>query len=327
MKRVSEIATDISSIDQNIRRKKWIDSLRAVAMILVVYGHCVKGWTVFYVFTSPVKMPLFFVISGYLFNPRNGDIKAFLKNLFHKLVVPWLILGMIHPTNPLSRFLDLLSGKALWFMPCLIIGEIVWFFIRKYANKDWQVVVFGFIVGALGYLLSQYHILDCAMLNTAFIVQIFFIIGYLFHHFEDQILNKWGWILSLGLVLYLCLTVMSLYVFPGSFIDVHLNYYINILYAVCVILLGCLVLFVGFRHYNIGTKWLSYIGQNTLVIYIVHGMGINLFAKVIPEGLLGLPLPFYAFFRMVFALIVCCLLAGFLDRFFPIVVGKRGSIR
>ena len=113
-------------------RKLWIDSLRGIALLLVIYGHCIPSWKDFFIITSPVKMPLFFAISGYLFNPRNGDVKKFFKNLFFKLFVPWIILGMIWPyTDPFHRFISLLLGYD-WFMPTLILSEIIWFYIRKY---------------------------------------------------------------------------------------------------------------------------------------------------------------------------------------------------
>ena len=57
----------------NATRLAWIDVLRALAIILVVFGHQVGGEIVFFLFTSPVKMPLFFAISGYVFSMRGGN--------------------------------------------------------------------------------------------------------------------------------------------------------------------------------------------------------------------------------------------------------------
>lgn len=44
-------------------RKDWIDALHALAMILVIYGHRVPEWSEYFVFTSPIKIPLFFAIT------------------------------------------------------------------------------------------------------------------------------------------------------------------------------------------------------------------------------------------------------------------------
>lgn len=304
-------------------RIQWLDSLRAIAILLVIYGHCVRGWIEFFVFTSPVKMPLFFIISGYLFNPRSGDTKAFFKNLFIKLVIPWIVLGLVHPTNPLSRLYDLLSGKALWFMPCLIVGETIWFYIRKIANNTKQIVAYGITISVLGFVLSHFHILDFAMFNTALIVQLFFLMGYVFRTYEDVLSDYWKWIVFGGFILYLALTILSLFLFPGKFIDIHHNEYIYVPYGVCVIMVGCFVLFVTFMHFNVGTKWLSFLGQNTLVFYIVHGMGINVFARLLPIDLSGIPLPLYAFLRTLFAIMICSVVAILLNRYLPEFVGKK----
>ena len=54
-------------------RKLWIDSIRAIAIIMVVFGHQIPEETSYFVYTSTVKMPLFFAISGYLFSDRGGQ--------------------------------------------------------------------------------------------------------------------------------------------------------------------------------------------------------------------------------------------------------------
>lgn len=53
-------------------RKLWIDSIRAIAIIMVVLGHQIPEETSYFVYTSIVKMPLFFAISGYFFSDRVG---------------------------------------------------------------------------------------------------------------------------------------------------------------------------------------------------------------------------------------------------------------
>ena len=69
------------------KRKEWVDALRALAMFLVIYGHLVQGWTPYFVFTSPVKICMFFAISGYVFKYGRVREKDFYLNLrleFHE---------------------------------------------------------------------------------------------------------------------------------------------------------------------------------------------------------------------------------------------------
>ena len=72
-------------------RKDWLDSLRAVAIMLVVFGHQVPWAESYFAYTSPVKIPLFFAISGYLFKVRDGKFSTFAVNLFKKLIFPCLL--------------------------------------------------------------------------------------------------------------------------------------------------------------------------------------------------------------------------------------------
>ncbi len=61
-------------------RKLWIDCLRGIAILFVLYGHLVQGWNDYFVFTSPIKIPLFFVITGYVFNHNRTNNKDFFVN-------------------------------------------------------------------------------------------------------------------------------------------------------------------------------------------------------------------------------------------------------
>ena len=128
-------------------RKDWVDIVRGLAVTLVVIGHASPNAYTFFLVTSPVKMPLFFVISGYLFNLRNGSYALFLKNLFLRVIIPWLFLGLVPIAFMIpfkgfhyfvQYFFQMLSGESIWFMPCFIIGEIIFFSLLKFfCNKTW----------------------------------------------------------------------------------------------------------------------------------------------------------------------------------------------
>lgn len=125
----------------NISRKDYIDALRALAIVIVVYSHCVSGWTWFFLFIGPIMVPLFFEISGYVFKIRDGRWTSFSINLIKRVVVPWFFLVFFpviisSPIRPVCKTLDFcykyLSGETLWFIPCFIYAMIIHFFIQKF---------------------------------------------------------------------------------------------------------------------------------------------------------------------------------------------------
>ena len=309
-------------------RKLWIDALRGVAMILVVYGHCVKGWTEYYVFDGGIKMPLFFIISAYLFNPRSGNQLFFFKNLFWKLLFPWMVLGLFPYTHLLDRFLSLVEGKIFWFMPCLIISEILWFYIHKFCKTSTQIIVAGLLITSIGFLMNHYQVLHYARIDNAFVVQAFFVLGYVIREYEETLSHYWLMTVPCSLVTYIVLGVGILYFWPEEIIDVGLNQYPNVAYVSVMIVIGCMGLFVLFRKANIHPSWLVYIGQNTLFIYIMHYQGRNVFnliASQVPQ-LQALPMQLFGFIQAVFALCLCCILVFPINQYVPIIVGKRKLI-
>lgn len=129
-------------------RKKWLDALRALAMLLVVLGHVCPRARGFFAFTTPVKIPLFFAISGYLFR-ENEDrpFGRFALDKARRLLVPYLGLSLI--CLPLAAALQILqtriplraalrfqlrtlaAGDGLWFIPCLFELELAEYALRR----------------------------------------------------------------------------------------------------------------------------------------------------------------------------------------------------
>lgn len=74
-------------MEQN-RRIEWIDSLKGFAIILVVLGHNTGGENAAYRFLYTFHMPLFFLISGFLFSMKPP--LEYLKRSFRHLMVPYI---------------------------------------------------------------------------------------------------------------------------------------------------------------------------------------------------------------------------------------------
>ena len=98
-------------------RKEWIDGLRGLAMIVVVFGHCLLSdsytrWTPYFVFFSPINVAIFFAISGF-FKHKEGNSAPFFNYILRRLFIPWMILGLFPYYILTKKPLRHDSGRAL----------------------------------------------------------------------------------------------------------------------------------------------------------------------------------------------------------------------
>ena len=76
-------------------------------------------------------------------------------------------------------------------MPCLVIAETLWFYIRKCSNKTIVVASLGILASILGLVMSKLHICRFGMIDTAFVVQAFFVMGFLLKEYEERLSVCW----------------------------------------------------------------------------------------------------------------------------------------
>lgn len=318
-------------------RREWIDALRGLAMIFVVCVHLVSkkvyGWEIYNVITGPIMITMFLAITGYVFNDRKGKQKEFYRNIFFKIVIPWFVLSLIWVKlllipfkGTLSYFLDgvwdLISGKKIWYIPCCINAEIIQFYIRKASKNTRTVCVFSIICTIIGIAMAHFNICNFAMINRAFIVQAFMLIGYLFKHYIEH-RNVPVVLIICGALVYVLMIVTTIIVWPGQYIDVHLNKYFNLFFCFGMIYLGCLVLFLLFSRLKKVPHFISFIGRNSLFYYMTHGyvlsvlsIFINLLNQEYKATWIG------ALIQTCITCICCGIGAMIVNRFFPEIVGK-----
>lgn len=117
-------------------RKKWIDSIRGLAFLMVIFNHLDYDNTIIMRYFSPIFLTSFFFVSGYLFKERLSFSSVF-EHRVRTLLLPFVILGScmivlsglfsINTTHMglVDSFVELFSqyGKAhintMWFIPSL----------------------------------------------------------------------------------------------------------------------------------------------------------------------------------------------------------------
>lgn len=99
-----------------IERKEivWLDWAKAIGIWLVVLGHAIQSTCIdrevgrfCYDFIYAFHMPLFFLLSGYLFQKKVCN-RAFLRSLLYALVIPYLLYSLCF--FPLSFYIDVIKN-------------------------------------------------------------------------------------------------------------------------------------------------------------------------------------------------------------------------
>ncbi|OQY37890.1 MAG: hypothetical protein B6226_04480 [Candidatus Cloacimonetes bacterium 4572_65] len=198
---------------------KWIDSLKGLGIILVVLGHCLPTNTVITNFIYSFHIPLFFFISGYLYNTEkySHNLPLFFKNKFRRLIIPyfayafftyaiWLLVGRnfgvnklldVEPAKPLigiffGNGIDnyLVFNIALWFLPALFSTSLLYTIIDRYIPKHIPKLISLLLLGVLGFLDSKFSDFRLPWgINIAFVAVLFYGLGHICQTYLNRTLD------------------------------------------------------------------------------------------------------------------------------------------
>lgn len=322
------------SLSNNSSRRHYIDALRAFAILLVLYGHLVPNFTTYFVFTSAVKIPLFFSITGYVFNRQRTNPRQFIHNLVIKLIVPWLCLALLPVLlqTPkygyiylVTKISDMLSGKIVWYMPCCIIAEVFHFTVIRVSRDDPRTItILSLVCMLVGHYLCREGFVSYAMANRALFAQGFILLGMLIRKYEYYLYKISKLQLFFLWICYFALCFSAMIVYPGECMDVHLHRYYNLPMCLVMIVIGCAAAFISFERITRFPSSILFIGCNTIVYYIWGSYASRIVGKAM--AFFGLTLKGDAFMALV-GLVPICILCGFsasiLDKTAPFMLGRR----
>ena len=153
-------------------RVHYIDIAKGIAMILVILGHTkklVSANVVWWLYTF--HMPLFFILSGMVFNPdKYKNFKEMFKAKFKSLIIPYVCLCLIawfwtmivnKPTNFLNyktveKFIGIFVGQrgstyyfSMWFITAIFLSEIILYIWARMIKNKKIFFASGFAVSAI----------------------------------------------------------------------------------------------------------------------------------------------------------------------------------
>ena len=168
-------------------RLAWIDALKGFGIILVVFAHYnLPAALDTYIFSF--HMPLFFFISGFLFNfvKYTESATNFVKGRFKSLIIPYfafavltclfyflldevyspgvtnikffepdilyMIYSILYASGPMISY-----NSPLWFLTCLFVTELLFYWLAKrYYWQPRKLLIWLTAAGIIGYLYSVY---------------------------------------------------------------------------------------------------------------------------------------------------------------------------
>lgn len=277
------------------RRVNWIDSVRGIAISLVVYGHVIGGYTGNYssieyqnFVTCGLKiiysfhMPLFFMISGYVYalgkNVLNiKQYRNFISKKARQLLIPYYVCSVVQILIKLplqGKISSVLSWKDIFLLPIKPVDQYWYIYVLFFMfciqpslemnHKD--SLALAFIMLLVGKGLSLY---EGAKINAWFAVPIkilsfylYFYIGIILRRKNRHYSKKHC---ALFLTAFCLLTPLSLncnseYAFVNTFLSIILA----VIGSFMVISLSQSVHIVG------NCKVLDILGKSSMMIYIIH---------------------------------------------------------
>lgn len=290
-------------VNNNIKASKrinFIDTSKGIGILLVVFAHINYTpdlWTIIFSF----HMPLFFFISGMLFKSEEESFGAFIKKKVKTLVCPYVLFYVLSILFYL--FLDSLEGYQnidwnkysgfflqmfisqgsrvianipLWFIPCLLAVEIIYYFISKL--KKPFIIGISVVLSGLGWFLEsdlspiESPFLPWSLDSALFVIGFFAIGNLCANHlieYTNSIRSKNHSVLKILLLIILCFAI----VIPLALYNGRISLGSKILNNGFILYLTGLL--GTFAILNIGlllekSKFLLYLGKNTFYIMAVH---------------------------------------------------------
>lgn len=283
---------ELHDMRENVCRNEKVDMLRGIAIILVMLGHGLDlvmkngmasssaggGYTLTYDVIYMFHMPLFFMISGYVYKSNNEKVlRIVMKNII-SFYVPYLFLNYLYWAERLiasgifglqlarddypSGIRLLWMGDSLtWFLLSMMLVKIVFNILDTYTSDVLTVSVFSLLFW-LSCIFPQYKLFYYLQWG------IFFCVGYVIHRYSID--RKW-----VNIIYIVCVNLFLIGV--DHYILLGLDKFVKIFVGISVFIIY--MCFKNIPH----SGFMALCGRNSIVIYIIHGLSQYVCYYVIVE--------------------------------------------
>lgn len=288
------------------QRVREIDIFKALAIFLVVLGHCPIVNPSLKQMVYAFHMPAFFAAYGLSYDlsrhcEKGGFTSRFIKNKFIRLMIPCFLFGMIYSQLTIRNLAYIVYGSqkafyctkglsSLWFLPCFFLAVCffealihVLLIKMKLNEKTFSFHLFLIITAVIAAIIS-YILPDMQMgypwsVNVAFMALVFIICGYEMREVirNNIILNNANiviWMASMiisGLILVSTFRLNLAHITKNN-IDMAsatfgvAHWFFITAFSGIIFLFACAVIIQRFSL----SKWFVLVGENTFLIFILH---------------------------------------------------------
>ena len=341
----------------------WLDYSRFIGIFLVVFCHSfptIPGW----IEVRPVKaiwdyvylfhMPLFFIVSGYLY--KQGSPNG-LKRLWIRLIVPYFLyqlfylpIQFIHFKQELTNldfwikiFVGMLSGDGYdtpisyciclpcWFIVCIIQLHLFFLYVPIKKMVSIAICIFSvlFLIIRKHYSFDFYFCLDSTIMALPY-----FLIGHYLgkRGFVEMIV---GWKKNLliaivsGVMVYIILQIngiaqMNVLSYGNN---LFMNYMAGILGSLMIFMIA--KIWADICHEK---EWIKTISRNTLFIIFFHWLVLTIWGMILSKAIVLMGINVNFVFRMCTSILISAVIFWISKKTidygvgrFPLVFGKKTS--
>lgn len=294
-------------------RIAWVDILRGIAMLLIVYGHIIihcDKLSALNKYIVSFHIPIFFMISGFLFSVKSSiKYKDFIFKKFKRIMIPYFVFGFLFLIpfvlfgNGIGEMLDresevnifknifgifygnghdgfLRQNSSLWFLPCIFVTQQIFYFVEKictkYENGSKKLLIYS--LTAIFMLILGYISYSIPHIRLPWGIDVAIVLSFFFAigKIMNLLYNKWKdkkYNILIGIILLIGGYILSA---PNTAVACMNHEYGNYWLFVISAIVTSLGLIFLVQRWN-KNKILEYIGNNTIGILIFHKLIIVLF--------------------------------------------------
>lgn len=292
-------------------RLVWLDSVKGVLIILVVFAHCLAQiigndvanndywWCLIYSF----HMAAFMAVSGYLqyrhASSKQKTIGQQLWRRFCQLMIPFFVWSVVYFAirGHIEQFFNCikLPNVTFWFLWALFFITILFTILERLSelwrlNNDIVVGTFCIVCAIVLVIFKDIHFLG---IQYVLYYYIFYVIGYYIHRFNIDVKNT-VLLIALAITWFLLASFWRPHVLP-EFIPLKgmAAMMLRFVYKFVVAAVAVVVMFTAAPKLLNGdnnANWvLVWLGKYSLGIYVIHLTFVDLLQSIVsrfiaPEG-------------------------------------------